>query len=96
MDSKDWMDSRNLNFYLDRIIKSSVQHQIRRMLGELEEKEALVLELRFGLDDDRPRTLQEIESLLDLTRERIRQIEQKAMRKLSRSHRMRQLRGYLN
>jgi RNA polymerase primary sigma factor len=72
MDSKDWMDSRNLNFYLDRIIKSSVQHQIRRMLGELEEKEALVLELRFGLDDDRPRTLQEIESLLDLTRERIR------------------------
>ena len=72
MDSKDWMDSRNLNFYLDRIIKSSVQHQIRRMLGELEEKEALVLELRFGLDDDRPRTLQEIGSLLDLTRERIR------------------------
>ena len=72
MDSKDWMDSRNLNFYLDRIIKSSVQHQIRPLLGELEEKEALVLELRFGLDDDRPRTLQEIESLLDLTRERIR------------------------
>ena len=79
-----------------QIIKSSVQHQIRRMLGELEEKEALVLKLRFGLDDDRPRTLQEIGSLLDLTRERIRQIEQKAMRKLSRSHRMQQLRGYLN
>ncbi|TRZ92702.1 RNA polymerase sigma factor RpoD/SigA [bacterium] len=79
-----------------QIIKSSVQHQIRRLLGELEEKEALVLKLRFGLDDDRPRTLQEIGSLLDLTRERIRQIEQKAMRKLSRSHRMQQLRGYLN
>ena len=79
-----------------QIIKSSVQHQIRRMLGELEEKEALVLKLRFGLDDDRPRTLQEIGSLLDLTRERIRQIEQKAMRKLSRSHRLQQLRGYLN
>jgi RNA polymerase primary sigma factor len=79
-----------------QIIKSSVQHQIRQLLGELEEKEALVLKLRFGLDDDRPRTLQEIGSLLDLTRERIRQIEQKAMRKLSRSHRMQQLRGYLN
>jgi len=79
-----------------QIIKNSVQHQIRRMLGELDEKEALVLKLRFGLDDDRPRTLQEIGSLLDLTRERIRQIEQKAMRKLSRSHRMQQLRGYLN
>ena len=79
-----------------QIIKSSVQHQIRRLLGELEEKEALVLKLRFGLDDDRPRTLQEIGSLLDLTRERIRQIEQKAMRNLSRSQRMQQLRGYLN
>jgi RNA polymerase primary sigma factor len=79
-----------------QIIKNSVQHQIRRMLGELDEKEALVLKLRFGLDDDRPRTLQEIGSLLDLTRERIRQIEQKAMRKLSRSHRLQQLRGYLN
>jgi len=79
-----------------QIIKSSVQHQIRRLLGELEEKEALVLKLRFGLDDDRPRTLQEIGSFLDLTRERIRQIEQKAMRNLSRSQRMQQLRGYLN
>jgi len=79
-----------------QIIRSSVQRQIRRMLGELEEKEALVLKLRFGLDDDRPRTLQEIGSIMDLTRERIRQIEQKAMRKLSRSHRMQQLRGYLN
>jgi RNA polymerase primary sigma factor len=79
-----------------QIIKNSVKHQIRQMLGELDEKEALVLKLRFGLDDDRPRTLQEIGSLLDLTRERIRQIEQKAMRKLSRSHRLQQLRGYLN
>ncbi len=96
MDSKDWMDSRNLKFYFDQIIKSSVQHQIRPMLGELEEKEALVLKLRFGLDDDRPRTLQEIGSLLDLTRERSRQIEQKAIRKLLRSRRMQQLRGYLN
>jgi RNA polymerase primary sigma factor len=65
-------------------------------LGELDEKEALVLKLRFGLDDDRPRTLQEIGSQLKLTRERIRQIEQKAMRKLSRSNKLQHLRGYLN
>ena len=70
-----------------QIIKSSVQQQIRTMIGELDEKEALVLRLRFGLDDDRPRTLQEIGNELGLTRERIRQIEQKAMRKLSRSRR---------
>lgn len=79
-----------------QIIKASVQQQIREILGELDEKEALVLKLRFGLDDDRPRTLQEIGGQLKLTRERIRQIEQKAMRKLSRSHKLQHLRGYLN
>jgi RNA polymerase primary sigma factor len=79
-----------------QIIKSSVQQQIRAMIGELDEKEAVVLKLRFGLDDDRPRTLQEIGNEMGLTRERIRQIEQKAMRKLSRSRRLQQLRGYLN
>ncbi|MGB8953630.1 MAG: RNA polymerase sigma factor RpoD/SigA [Candidatus Aminicenantales bacterium] len=79
-----------------QIIKSSIQHQIREMLDELDEKESLVLKLRFGLDDDQPRTLQEIGDQLHLTRERIRQIEQKAMGKLSRSRRLQQLRGYLN
>ncbi len=79
-----------------QIVKSSIEHQIREILGELDEKEALVLKLRFGLDDDRPWTLQEIGERLNLTRERIRQIEQKAMRKLARSHNLQQLRGYLN
>ena len=79
-----------------QIIKSAVQQQIRATIGELDEKEAVVLKLRFGLDDDRPRTLQEIGNEMGLTRERIRQIEQKAMRKLSRSRRLQQLRGYLN
>ncbi len=79
-----------------QIIKASVQQQIRESLGELDEKEALVVKLRFGLDDDRPRTLQEIGRQLKLTRERIRQIEQKAMRKLGRSHSLQHLRGYLN
>lgn len=79
-----------------QIIKNSIEHELREMLGELDEKEALVLKLRFGLDDDQPQTLQEIGGQLHLTRERIRQIEQKAMRKLSRSHKLQQLRGYLN
>jgi RNA polymerase primary sigma factor len=79
-----------------QIIKAAVQQQIRDILAELDEKEALVLRLRFGLDDDRPRTLQEIGQQLNLTRERIRQIEQKAMRKLSRSQNLQHLRGYLN
>ncbi|MBM3301131.1 MAG: hypothetical protein FJY85_14390, partial [Deltaproteobacteria bacterium] len=79
-----------------QIVKSSIEQQIRELVSELDEKEALVLKLRFGLDDDQPQTLQEIGNKLNLTRERIRQIEQKAKRKLSRSHQLQQLRGYLN
>lgn len=79
-----------------QIVKGSIQEQIRDILKELDEKESLVLELRFGLKDDKPRTLQEIGDRLHLTRERIRQIEKKAMRKLSKSQTVNQLRGYLN
>jgi len=78
------------------IIKSSIQDQIRQLLDELSEKEALVLKLRFGLDDQKQHTLQEIGNRLNLSRERVRQIEQKAMRKLARSQKLQQLRGYLN
>jgi len=79
-----------------QIIKASIQQQVRDILGELDEKEAIVLKLRFGLEDDLPLTLQEIGDRLKLTRERIRQIEKAAMTKLSRSHTLQQLRGYLN
>lgn len=79
-----------------QIIKSSIQEQVREILDELDEKESTVLKLRFGLDDDQPQTLQEIGDRLKLTRERIRQIEQGAMAKLSRSRTLQQLRGYLN
>jgi RNA polymerase primary sigma factor len=80
----------------DQIVRRSILGQLRDVLSELEEKEALVLKWRFGLDDDQPLTLQEIGDRLHLTRERIRQIEQKAMGKLRRSSRLQQLRGYLN
>jgi RNA polymerase primary sigma factor len=90
------IEDRNSPSVEYQIVKSSIQQQVREILAELDEKEALVLKLRFGLDDDRPLTLQQIGDRLNLTRERIRQIEQKAMRKLSRSRRFDQLRGYLN
>ncbi len=79
-----------------QIIKNSIQEQIRNLLKGLDDKEKYVIQLRFGLDDDKPRTLQEIGDKLKLSRERVRQIEKKAMRKLSRSHKLQQLRGYLN
>ena len=77
-------------------IKGSIESQIRDILEGLDEKEATVLKLRFGLGDDQTHTLQEIGDKLNLTRERIRQIEKKAMRKLARGDKLRQLRGYLN
>lgn len=79
-----------------QLIKNSIEQQIREILNELDEREALVLKLRFGIDSDEPMTLQEIGDRLGLTRERIRQIEQRAMRKLAKSQKLRQLRGYLN
>ncbi len=79
-----------------QIIKNAIEQQVRDLLHELDEKEALVLRVRVGLDDNQPMTLQEIGDRLNLTRERIRQIELKAKRKLAQSHRMQQLRGYLN
>ncbi len=79
-----------------QIIKNSIEQQIREALNELDEREALVLKLRFGIDSDEPLTLQEIGDRLGLTRERIRQIEQNAIGKLARSQKLNQLRGYLN
>jgi RNA polymerase primary sigma factor len=62
----------------------------------LDEKEVFVLKWRFGLDDDQPLTLREIGDKLHLTREGIRQIERKAMYKLSRSRKLSPWRGNLN
>jgi RNA polymerase primary sigma factor len=78
------------------LIRSSFQEQIRAMVGELDGKERDVIKMRFGLDGDEPRTLQEIGETLGLSRERIRQIESKAKEKLRRSHRAHELRGALN
>ncbi|HEY7512815.1 MAG TPA: RNA polymerase sigma factor RpoD/SigA [Vicinamibacteria bacterium] len=78
------------------LIRSSFEDQIRAMVGELEPKEREVIKMRFGLDGEEPRTLQEIGEALGLSRERIRQIESKAKEKLRRSHRASELRGALN
>ena len=78
------------------LIRSSLKMQINSCLEELEEKEELVLRLRFGLDGQEPKTLKEIGEMMSLSRERIRQIEAQALMKLNRSQKCQQLRGYLN
>jgi RNA polymerase primary sigma factor len=78
------------------LIRTSFEEQIRALVAELDEKEAEVIRMRFGLDGEEPRTLQEIGEALGLSRERIRQIESKAKEKLRRSQRAQGLRGALN
>lgn len=78
------------------LIRQAFMSQIQELLKELGSKEAEVIRLRFGLDGEEPETLQEIGNRLSLSRERIRQIENKAMTKLRRSRNAQALRGFLN
>jgi len=78
------------------LIRTSFVDQIQSIVNDLDEKERRVLRMRFGLDGEEPRTLQEIGEELGLSRERIRQIESKAKEKLRRNQQAQGLRGYLN
>ena len=78
------------------LLKNSLRLLLRTALTELDAKEEKVVRLRFGLDGPDPKTLKEIGEMMNLSRERIRQIEAQALEKLHRSHKCQQLRGYLN
>lgn len=73
-----------------------LREQLVEVLGTLTEREQKVLRLRFGLDDGRARTLEEVGKEFNVTRERIRQIEAKALRKLRHPSRSRKLKDYLD
>ena len=75
---------------------SLLKDQIEEVLGSLNEREQKVLKLRFGLEDGRARTLEEVGKEFDVTRERIRQIEAKALRKLRHPSRSKKLKDFLN
>jgi RNA polymerase sigma factor (sigma-70 family) len=77
----------------EEIMRQSDAHELVEALGDLDGKEREVVRLRYGLEDDEPRTLQEIGDRLHLSRERVRQIEVMAKAKLRRSTR---LRSHLN
>ena len=80
---------------LDAVVASQLlREQVERVLDSLEGREERVIRLRFGLDDGRPRTLEEVGNEFGLTRERIRQIESHALRKLRHPSRSRKLREF--
>jgi RNA polymerase primary sigma factor len=80
---------------LDAASREMLREQVQRALSALSERERQVLELRFGLVDGKDHTLEEVSRYFDVTRERVRQIEAKALRKLRHPTRSRQLRDYL-
>jgi len=79
----------------ERLLRRSFNQAMKDAMEGLPERERRVLEYRFGFHDNRPRTLREVGEILSLSRERVRQIETRALRRLRRSHLSADLAGYL-
>ncbi len=92
----DFIQDDNVPVPADAAAFTLLKDQLIEVLGTLTEREQKVLRLRFGLDDGRARTLEEVGKEFNVTRERIRQIEAKALRKLRHPSRSRKLKDYLD
>ncbi len=92
----DFIEDDNMPAPADAAAFTLLKEQLVEVLGTLTEREQKVLRLRFGLDDGRARTLEEVGKEFNVTRERIRQIEAKALRKLRHPSRSRKLKDYLD
>lgn len=92
----DFIQDDNVPVPAEAAAFTLLKEQLVDVLGTLTEREQKVLRLRFGLDDGRARTLEEVGKEFNVTRERIRQIEAKALRKLRHPSRSRKLRDYLD
>ena len=91
----DFIQDDNVPVPADAAAFTLLKEQLEEVLGTLTEREQKVLTLRFGLEDGRARTLEEVGKEFNVTRERIRQIEAKALRKLRHPSRSRKLKDYL-
>ncbi len=80
----------------EKVFKKKLREKIRSAVDSLNEREAKVLKLRFGLEDGVPRTLEEVGRELGLSKERVRQLELKALKELRRNEVLRSIRGSLN
>ncbi|MFM8368850.1 MAG: sigma-70 family RNA polymerase sigma factor, partial [Chloroflexota bacterium] len=91
----DFIEDEDALSPMDAAAREMLREQITHALESLSERERDVLELRFGLKDGKEHTLEEVSRYFDVTRERVRQIEAKALRKLRHPSKSRELRDYL-
>lgn len=91
----DFIEDEDALSPMDAAAREMLREQIQHALASLSEREREVLELRFGLKDGKEHTLEEVSRYFDVTRERVRQIEAKALRKLRHPSKSRELRDYL-
>ena len=92
----DFIQDENVPVPAEAAAQTLLREQLEEVLNTLTDREKKVLRLRFGLDDGRQRTLEEVGREFNVTRERIRQIEAKALRKLRHPSRSRKLKDYLD
>ena len=90
----DFVEDQSMESPEAVISKDNLKDGLNAVLSDLTEREARVIRLRFGFDDGKARTLEEVGNLFDVTRERIRQIESKALRKLRHPNRIKKLKEY--
>lgn len=91
----DFIEDQSISSPVDTASHNSLETEIEQALETLTEREEAVLRLRYGLDDGQPRKLEEVGNRFGITRERVRQIETKAIRKLRHPLRAQRLKGFL-
>ena len=92
----DFIEDTSATAPIDAAEANMLKEQVNEILGTLAPREAMVLILRYGLRDNRPRTLEEVGKVFNVTRERIRQIEAKALRRLKHPNKTKKLRDFLD
>ncbi len=92
----DFIEDKTTANQLDQAESKMLKEQIEEILGTLAPRESAVLILRYGLRDNRPRTLEEVGKVFNVTRERIRQIEAKALRKLRHPNKIKKFQDFLD
>ncbi|NLL56594.1 MAG: RNA polymerase sigma factor RpoD [Clostridiales bacterium] len=92
----DFIEDKSTASQLDIAEGRMLKEEIEEILSTLAPREAMVLILRYGLRDNRPRTLEEVGKVFNVTRERIRQIEAKALRRLKHPNKMKKLKDFLD